>query len=483
MFSDEKNLEITFNGITWIPWVTRNMSFWHLYPFSVTEGAHLKEFGVNGTIEMLFVTRNGTYSRLYVSKRSFDKYKAALLEAVATKEKLTALKGHYKTHAQKVIATARVSARHPDAAHWIPFTDALAHFYPALRISTSLSKIGTQRLIHALQNDRVPEKEIPALVGTLSYPSTHTPLFCSQRDVLRIAAMTPDTSAYKNALRVWLTHYQHIPVNFCDDPWTITDLKTQVSTARKKDPAQELKQLEQNHRKRITQTRALLQGVNDEVAHWARVLQVVTYLNEFRKSVYSQASLLVRPVFIAAAKQAHLQSWKDCFFLSSEEIAQILRGKQINAKKIIRSRAYAGAYCVKDKAHLLTPAQAQALFEKMEQPHPTTGKFKETMVHGFSANKGLVRARARILRSSKDFGKLASGEIIIAPMTSVDYAPVMHRAAAFVTDEGGITSHAGIVAREMNKPCVVGTKIATKVFHDGDVVEVNGNTGIVRIIL
>ena len=478
----DKHLEIEFADIAWIPWVTRNMSFWHLYPFSVKEGTHLKEYGVNGTIEMLFVTHNATYSRLFVSKRSLDSYKTALLKAVNTKEKLGVLKTRYKAHAQKVILTARNAARHPDAAHWIPFTDALAHFYPALRISTSLGKIGTQRLIRALQDDRVPEKEIPALVGALSYPSAHTPLFCSQRDVLRIAAMTSKTSAYENALRVWLTHYQHIPVNFCDNPWTITDLKAQVSTARKKDPAQELKQLEQNHRQRISQTRALLRYVNDEVAHWARVLQVVTYLNEFRKSVYSQASLLVRPVFIAAAKQAHLQSWRDCFFLSSMEIAQILRGERIGVKEIISSRAYAGAYCVKDKAHLLTPTQAQALFEKMEQPHPTTGKFKETMVHGFSANKGFIRAPARILRSSKDFEKLATGEILIAPMTSVDYAPVMQRAGAFVTDEGGITSHAGIVAREMNKPCVVGTKIATKVFHDGDMVEVDAHQGIVRVI-
>src|SRR3990167_2200583 len=105
MFSDEKNLEITFNGITWIPWVTRNMSFWHLYPFSVTEGAHLHEYGINGTIEMLFVTQHGTYSRLFISKRSFDSYKTALLQAVDTKEKLTELKRHYKTHAQNVIST------------------------------------------------------------------------------------------------------------------------------------------------------------------------------------------------------------------------------------------------------------------------------------------------------------------------------------------------------------------------------------------
>ena len=58
----------------------------------------------------------------------------------------------------------------------------------------------------------------------------------------------------------------------------------------------------------------------------------------------------------------------------------------------------------------------------------------------------------------------------------------MEKALAIVTDEGGITCHAAIVAREMNKPCVIGTKIATKVFHHGDIIEVDANKGIVRKI-
>ena len=58
----------------------------------------------------------------------------------------------------------------------------------------------------------------------------------------------------------------------------------------------------------------------------------------------------------------------------------------------------------------------------------------------------------------------------------------MQKAAAFVTNEGGIISHAAIVAREMKKPCIVGTKVATKVFRDGDYVEVDAETGIIKKI-
>ena len=60
--------------------------------------------------------------------------------------------------------------------------------------------------------------------------------------------------------------------------------------------------------------------------------------------------------------------------------------------------------------------------------------------------------------------------------------PVMQLAAAFVTDEGGVTCHAAIISREMKKPCVIGTKHATKVFKDGDKVEVDANKGVVKKI-
>ncbi|NTU99308.1 hypothetical protein HGA64_04895, partial [Candidatus Falkowbacteria bacterium] len=63
-----------------------------------------------------------------------------------------------------------------------------------------------------------------------------------------------------------------------------------------------------------------------------------------------------------------------------------------------------------------------------------------------------------------------------------DFAQAMKKAAAFVTDEGGVTCHAAILARELKKPCIIGTKIATSVLQDGDLVEVDADNGVVRIL-
>ena len=71
---------------------------------------------------------------------------------------------------------------------------------------------------------------------------------------------------------------------------------------------------------------------------------------------------------------------------------------------------------------------------------------------------------------------------MVSPMTTPNYLAAMKKAAAFITDEGGITCHAAIVARELKKPCLIGTKIATKVLRDGDLVEVDAGRGVVKIL-
>ena len=98
--------------------------------------------------------------------------------------------------------------------------------------------------------------------------------------------------------------------------------------------------------------------------------------------------------------------------------------------------------------------------------------------------KGVVRGSAKIVLNNHDLRKIVRGDILVVPMTTTtpDCILAMKKAAAFVTDEGGITCHAAIVARELKKPCIIGTKIATKVLKDGDLVEVNGNEGKVKIL-
>ena len=103
-------------------------------------------------------------------------------------------------------------------------------------------------------------------------------------------------------------------------------------------------------------------------------------------------------------------------------------------------------------------------------------------ITGKTAQVGTATGKVCIIKSRKDMQKFQTGDIIVAPMTDPSYLPIMKQAKAFLTDEGGTLCHAAIVARELKIPCIIGTKIATELLSDGDIIELDANNGIVTIL-
>lgn len=104
------------------------------------------------------------------------------------------------------------------------------------------------------------------------------------------------------------------------------------------------------------------------------------------------------------------------------------------------------------------------------------------VLRGMIAYPGKVRGIVRIVTNPKKVKTFNRGDILVTTMTRPDYLPLMKKAAAFVTDSGGVLSHAAIVARELKKPCVIATQHATHVLRDGQVVEVDAGKGKVRVV-
>jgi phosphohistidine swiveling domain-containing protein len=103
-------------------------------------------------------------------------------------------------------------------------------------------------------------------------------------------------------------------------------------------------------------------------------------------------------------------------------------------------------------------------------------------ISGTVASGGKVSGEVKVIFGESGFYKMKSGDILVTGMTRPEMLPIMKKAAAIVTDEGGLTCHAAIVARELKIPCIVGTKISTKILKDGDKVEVDADNGVVRKI-
>ncbi len=118
----------------------------------------------------------------------------------------------------------------------------------------------------------------------------------------------------------------------------------------------------------------------------------------------------------------------------------------------------------------------------LEQPSPAeaAADTAEVLVSGLAAAPGTASGPVRILRSPADGAALQAGEVLVAPMTNPDWVPTMRRAAALVTDGGGVTCHAAIVGRELHLPTVVAARTATTVLRDGEMVTVDGSKGVVR---
>lgn len=101
---------------------------------------------------------------------------------------------------------------------------------------------------------------------------------------------------------------------------------------------------------------------------------------------------------------------------------------------------------------------------------------------GTVASKGCVLGKVSVVLNNDDFEKVEEGDILVASMTRPEFAPIFKKIAAIVTNEGSVTCHAAIIARELNIPCIIGTQNATKILHDGDLVEVDADKGVVRIL-
>jgi pyruvate,water dikinase len=112
-----------------------------------------------------------------------------------------------------------------------------------------------------------------------------------------------------------------------------------------------------------------------------------------------------------------------------------------------------------------------------------TGTGKDvTEIKGFASSAGVAEGPARVLKLLEDIVTLKDGEIMVAPTTNPSWAPVFTKIKAAVTDIGGLTSHAAIVSREYGLPSVTGTGVATSVIKTGDIIKVDGTTGMVMIV-
>lgn len=200
------------------------------------------------------------------------------------------------------------------------------------------------------------------------------------------------------------------------------------------------------------------------------------------------------------AAQDRLHFANDVFYLTIQELQHAVADGSINyASLATRRRADALYWSAYPEPHALgtrpdsPPYVYSADARRMArylgvivdgdvEDHAPLQPAEVEVLHGQPGSAGRVRGTARVIRSLADADRLQPGEILVTTTTAPPWTPLFLTAAGLVTDAGGLLSHGAVVSREYRIPAVVGTRFATQVIQDGQVIEVDGNQGWVRII-
>ncbi len=134
-------------------------------------------------------------------------------------------------------------------------------------------------------------------------------------------------------------------------------------------------------------------------------------------------------------------------------------------------------WAIKNKEIFILQSRPITTIKKKKEPKEKAAT--SAILEGLGASPGIAYGEAKLISDASELGKVRNGDILVAVMTTPDMVPAMKRAAAIVTDEGGLTCHAAIVSRELGCPAVVGTRKATQLLTDGMKITVDGEKGLV----
>jgi phosphohistidine swiveling domain-containing protein len=162
-----------------------------------------------------------------------------------------------------------------------------------------------------------------------------------------------------------------------------------------------------------------------------------------------------------------------------DELGRIIAGENVVSKEELEKRM---KWCAITKG--VSSYEVNYIYDKESLSKILSSDVDQNVseLKGNIAFKGAVKARAKIVNAIDDMKKFEDGDILVSIQSSPALMPAIIKCSAIVTDEGGIMCHASVISRELKKPCIIGTKIATKVIKDGDLIEVDAEKGVVRIL-
>lgn len=346
-------------------------------------------------------------------------------------------------------------------------------FYQHVRTASIMR--GLDRAIQAhLKQLFAKEANPDLLIQQVAISQRHSVATEEELAILKAIIAGEDRAAAAHRIHqqfTWITcgYYQETPKPLAHYEQQLSQISLDEATARQQ-------AIETRHEQALQARHEIVKQLTAEDQHVCHLAGESTYAKDYYKFSINQITYRMESVFTEMSHRFNRPAdWlKD---LHPNELISLLQGETIDEAAIEQRIVHNVVFGEPGNFGFLTGEAA----EQFERDYLAPTSEKKTEFRGRIACLGKATGKARIILGPQDFDKLESGDILVVLNTSPDFVPILHRAAAIVAEEGGLTAHASVVSREMGIPCIVGVHGATKQLTDGQAIIVDATTGTIKV--
>ncbi len=300
-----------------------------------------------------------------------------------------------------------------------------------------------------------------------------------EMDLLKIAiqikADPENTELKEQLIKEHTKKWFWIPYDYGVTTWDEKHFMDELEEVQ--DPEKKLKEIEITYKELPKKQQARLKelAIDPHTEEIFQALQICTILMDYKKEVFTKAHYSTRRLHKEIAQRLGLTYEQTKVLLIKEVSQALLENKPPTPEELDGRLKFSVLKLSKDGEYSFVSGEKAKEWVKRIQ----ADEEKSDELTGFPACKGQYTGTVRCILDARNIHELKKGEVLVTYMTSPDYTIGMKKAGAIVTDEGGISSHAAIVSRELGVPCVIGTKHATRVLKTGDRVAVDAEKGVI----
>lgn len=332
---------------------------------------------------------------------------------------------------------------------------------------------------------KIDQEKARELVHILSHPAKQSFFNEERKDFYSLALKFAEGENIDQDINRYLRKYFWIKTDFChaqtlNKEIIIKELAKEAKKYKTDKIKREIEKLSGSEKnifegKRKCAQRLKLTAIDKKDLYFAE--KMIYWIDRRKKDMLHHLYFLW--TFLKKVSEKTGVSYEQLNMLTVNELMDYLKtGKRLSEKELLVRKN--GVFLVFEKRKKIKMFFGRDGKEMLEAATETDDKEVKGMVASQGVGGKIVGKVKVVMNIKRD--KFNKGDILVTSMTRPEFIPLMHIAKAIITDEGGIACHAAIISRELGIPCIIGTKIATKVLKDGDVVEVDAEKGIVKIL-